>query len=65
MDDLIFCSLVQRASGPLREDIKIGKPHTAEQPSPVSVLDATLYGDESPSPVKMISNAFEGKPAFV
>ncbi|XP_022741645.1 protein LONGIFOLIA 1-like [Durio zibethinus] len=35
-------------------------PRTAlEQPSPVSVLDATFYGDESPSPVKKKSNAFE------
>ncbi|GLU10943.1 hypothetical protein SLE2022_277180 [Rubroshorea leprosula] len=30
-----------------------------EQPSPVSVLDATFHGDESPSPVKKISNAFK------
>ncbi|GMI67133.1 TON1 Recruiting Motif 4, LONGIFOLIA 3 [Hibiscus trionum] len=30
-----------------------------EQPSPVSVLDATFYGDESPSPVKKKSNAFK------
>lgn len=33
---------------------------TLEQPSPVSVLDATFYRDESPSPVKKISNAFKG-----
>ncbi|XP_059450551.1 protein LONGIFOLIA 2-like [Corylus avellana] len=32
---------------------------TLEQPSPVSVLDATFYRDESPSPVKKISNAFQ------
>ncbi|KAG6660180.1 hypothetical protein CIPAW_03G087900 [Carya illinoinensis] len=32
---------------------------TLEQPSPVSVLDATFYRDESPSPVKKILNAFE------
>lgn len=31
---------------------------TLEQPSPVSVLDATFYGEDSPSPVKKISNAF-------
>lgn len=30
-----------------------------EQPSPVSVLDAAFYGDESPSPVKKISNVFK------
>ncbi|XP_022773761.1 protein LONGIFOLIA 1-like [Durio zibethinus] len=35
-------------------------PRTAlEQPSPISVLDATFCGDESPSPVKKKSNAFE------
>lgn len=33
---------------------------TLEQPSPVSVLDAAFYRDESPSPVKKISNAFKG-----
>ncbi|XVE86188.1 hypothetical protein DITRI_Ditri18aG0016100 [Diplodiscus trichospermus] len=34
------------------------RPSTAlEQPSPVSVLDAAFYGDESPSPVKKKSNA--------
>uniref|UniRef100_A0A2N9INE6 DUF4378 domain-containing protein n=1 Tax=Fagus sylvatica TaxID=28930 RepID=A0A2N9INE6_FAGSY len=32
---------------------------TLEQPSPISVLDATFYRDESPSPVKKISNAFQ------
>ncbi|KAK5783203.1 Tip elongation aberrant 1 [Gossypium arboreum] len=30
-----------------------------EQPSPVSVLDAAFYGDESPSPVKKKSNPFK------
>ncbi|KAK8673622.1 hypothetical protein V6N13_111945 [Hibiscus sabdariffa] len=30
-----------------------------EQPSPVSVLDATFYGDESPSPVKKKTNVFK------
>ncbi|KAE8691578.1 Bromodomain transcription factor, putative isoform 1 [Hibiscus syriacus] len=30
-----------------------------EQPSPVSVLDVTFYGDESPSPVKKKTNAFK------
>lgn len=34
---------------------------TREQPSPVSVLDAMFYRDDSPSPVKKISNAFRGK----
>ncbi|KAK4772841.1 hypothetical protein SAY87_027860 [Trapa incisa] len=52
----------KRASSPLRDDMRIEKPHmtTAEQPSPISVLDMALYEDESPSPVKMISDAFEG-----
>ncbi|GLT36274.1 hypothetical protein SLA2020_106650 [Shorea laevis] len=41
--------------GSIAEPIKVA----LEQPSPVSVLDATFYGDESPSPVKKISNAFK------
>ncbi|OWM64521.1 protein LONGIFOLIA 1-like [Punica granatum] len=56
------CGMRKKVTSILREDIpSIRKPQitTAEQPSPISVLDATLYGDESPSPVKMISNAFE------
>ncbi|KAL4376171.1 hypothetical protein GQ457_02G018780 [Hibiscus cannabinus] len=41
-------------------DLKAEPPRTAlEQPSPISVLDATFYGDESPSPVKKKSKAFE------
>ncbi|KAK3012272.1 hypothetical protein RJ639_012942 [Escallonia herrerae] len=32
-----------------------------EQPSPVSVLDATFYGEDSPSPVKKISTVFKGE----
>ncbi|KAK8693254.1 hypothetical protein V6N13_070847 [Hibiscus sabdariffa] len=36
-----------------------------EQPSPVSVLDATFYGDESPSPVKKKSNAFKGSECLI
>ncbi|KAL2252369.1 UNVERIFIED_CONTAM: hypothetical protein Sindi_0031600 [Sesamum indicum] len=31
-----------------------------EQPSPVSVLDATFYSEDSPSPVKKRSTAFQG-----
>lgn len=31
-----------------------------EQPSPVSVLDAALYIEDSPSPVKKISRVFRG-----
>ncbi|XP_047314768.1 protein LONGIFOLIA 1-like [Impatiens glandulifera] len=31
---------------------------TIEQPSPISVLDATFYREGSPSPVRKISNAF-------
>lgn len=33
---------------------------TSEQQSPVSVLDSTFYQDDSPSPIKKISYAFEG-----
>ncbi|KAF8399608.1 hypothetical protein HHK36_015477 [Tetracentron sinense] len=32
---------------------------TSEQPSPVSVLDASFYRDDLPCPMKMILNAFE------
>lgn len=32
-----------------------------EQPSPVSVLDASFYEDECPSPVKTRPTAFRGK----
>ncbi|KAL3844594.1 hypothetical protein ACJIZ3_001997 [Penstemon smallii] len=32
---------------------------TLEQPSPVSVLDASFYGEDSPSPVKKISTVFQ------
>ncbi|KAM7279164.1 hypothetical protein ACFE04_006298 [Oxalis oulophora] len=32
-----------------------------EQPSPISVLDASFDGDESPSPLKKVSNAFKGE----
>ncbi|KAK7850325.1 protein longifolia 2 [Quercus suber] len=44
-----------------KEDRSMAEPAiaTMEQPSPISVLDATFYRDESPSPVKKISNAFK------
>ncbi|BBH00220.1 hypothetical protein Prudu_010148 [Prunus dulcis] len=45
----------------LSDDRSMGEPGKAssEQPSPVSVLDSTFYRDDSPSPVKKISNSFE------
>ncbi|KAK8652561.1 hypothetical protein V6N13_126592 [Hibiscus sabdariffa] len=47
-------------------DPKAEPPRTAlEQSSPVSVLDATFYGDESPSPVKKKSKAFEGVKSLI
>ncbi|XP_048327926.2 protein LONGIFOLIA 1 [Ziziphus jujuba] len=36
----------------------------SEQPSPVSVLDAAFYRDDSPSPVKKKSNAFKDDDAL-
>lgn len=42
-------------NGSAAEPLKL----SLEQPSPVSVLDAAFYGDESPSPVKKISNVFK------
>ncbi|KAF3444876.1 hypothetical protein FNV43_RR14569 [Rhamnella rubrinervis] len=41
-----------------RTMVELSKP-ISEQPSPVSVLDATFYRDDSPSPVKKTSNAFK------
>ncbi|KAL5095781.1 hypothetical protein RYX36_000108 [Vicia faba] len=38
------------------ESSKADKVANAEQPSPVSVLDATFYKEDPPSPVKKISN---------
>lgn len=38
------------------ESSKADKTVTAEQPSPVSVLDAAFYKEDPPSPVKKISN---------
>ncbi|KAH1032238.1 hypothetical protein J1N35_044412, partial [Gossypium stocksii] len=47
-------------------DPKAEPPRTApEQPSPVSVLDAAFYGDESLSPVKKTSKAFEANFRFL
>lgn len=45
----------------LSDDRSMGEPGKAssEQPSPVSVLDSTFYRDDSPSPVKKISNSFK------
>ncbi|KAK3212405.1 hypothetical protein Dsin_017111 [Dipteronia sinensis] len=42
------------------EPVKVG----GEQPSPVSVLDATFYRDEPPSPVKKISHIFNDDEAL-
>ncbi|XP_030547941.1 protein LONGIFOLIA 1 [Rhodamnia argentea] len=46
---------------PSREQELSRKPGipTTEQPSPVSVLDASYFEDETPSPVKMTSGAFK------
>ncbi|XP_010258024.1 PREDICTED: protein LONGIFOLIA 2-like [Nelumbo nucifera] len=43
-----------REDGPLAELATVAP----EQPSPVSVLDASFYRDDLPSPLKKISNAF-------
>ncbi|KAE8672329.1 hypothetical protein F3Y22_tig00111847pilonHSYRG00303 [Hibiscus syriacus] len=34
-----------------------------EHPSPVSVLDTSIYGDDEPSPIKQLSNTSEGNGA--
>lgn len=45
----------------MSEDRSIAECGTAglEQPSPISVLDVIFYGEDSPSPVKKISNVFK------
>ncbi|KAH0969316.1 hypothetical protein GBA52_028830 [Prunus armeniaca] len=56
-----FFLLSQSPAVGLSDDRSMGKPGKAssEQPSPVSVLDSTFYRDDSPSPVKKISNSFK------
>lgn len=54
----------QRQKKPVARSMKdrsIAEPAVAssEQPSPVSVLDATFYGDDLPSPIKKKSIAFK------
>lgn len=58
-----FFLLSQSPAVGLSDDRSMGEPGKAssEQPSPVSVLDSTFYRDDSPSPVKKISNSFKGK----
>ncbi|KAI3417224.1 uncharacterized protein J3R85_014710 [Psidium guajava] len=50
-----------KKTAPSREQESSRKPGipTTEQPSPVSVLDASYFEDETPSPVKMTSGAFK------
>lgn len=54
---------IQNYEARLTEDKSIAElaTTTLEQPSPVSVLDATFYGEGSPSPVRKVSNSFEGE----
>ncbi|XP_059639897.1 protein LONGIFOLIA 1-like [Cornus florida] len=51
----------QNLAARLSEDKSVAELTTAnlDQPSPVSVLDATFYIEDLPSPVKKISNAFK------
>ena len=60
---MAYISIIQNPEGRFSEGDSIAEtPRTAlEQPSPISVLDATFYGDGSPSPVKKKSNAFKGE----
>ncbi|XP_047312357.1 protein LONGIFOLIA 1-like [Impatiens glandulifera] len=55
----INCLYPQDIPEKLRKDAATGEfRSTIEQPSPISVLDATFYREGSPSPVRKISNAF-------
>lgn len=55
---LCFQKLAERFSddGSVAELAMVGPEH----PSPVSVLDASIYRDDSPSPVKQIPDALKG-----
>lgn len=59
-----FFPLIQYPAAGYIGDKSTAEPGIAgpEQPSPVSVLDATFYRDEPPSPVRKISHAFTGEP---
>lgn len=61
MNDM-FC-LFQKSTPRLDEDGSLAELATVapEHPSPVSVLDASVYRDDSLSPVKHIPNALKGE----
>lgn len=54
---------LQKSSPRLAEDVPVAELATIapEQPSPVSVLDASVYRDDEPSPVKQMSTILKGK----
>lgn len=54
-----FC---QKSTSRLVEDGSVAELAmvTPEQPSPVSVLDTSIYRDDAPSPVRQILNTPEG-----
>ena len=62
MNDGMFY-LFQKSTLRMDEDELLAELATAapEHPSPVSVLDASVYRDDAPSPVKQIPNALKGE----
>lgn len=58
----VFLFLFQIPTSMLEEDGILAEfaVDTLEHPSPISVLDASVYRDGTPSPVKQISNVAEG-----
>ena len=58
----ILFSWFQKSTSRLAEDVSLAELATIapEQPSPVSVLDASVYRDDAPSPVKQTPTALKG-----
>jgi len=58
----ISCLLFQKSTPRLDEDDSVAELRTdaPEHPSPISVLDGSVYRDDMPSPVKQISEDSKG-----
>lgn len=58
----MFCLMFQKSTPRLDEDETVAElaTDTPEHPSPISVLDGSVYRDDMPSPVKQISEDSKG-----
>lgn len=58
----MFCLMFQKSTPRLDEDETVAElaTDTPEHPSPISVLDGSVYRDDVPSPVKQISEDSKG-----